>query len=370
MLEHLPDAAAQLGSSGFAAFRSAMAALTAFAVVIAVGRWFVPYVASKRFHDDARKGDSEKLDEIHSHKRSTPTLGGVLIVAGVGTATLAWAKAGDRLVIILLGYTASLALLGFADDWKKLRTRRKGISAWAKHAGQIGLSAIALTLLLMEPPLVRSPDGAVLPATSLFLPIPGLSPIDIGRFYPFLALLVMTGASNAMNLTDGLDGLAAGCGALAAGTIAIAALLGQGAGLLMVPAVAGGAEAAVFLAALSGAGLGFLWFNAHPARIFMGDTGSLALGGALGLASIILKLEFVLAIAGGVLVAEAASVILQVLSFKTLGRRIFLIAPLHHHFQFKGWPETKVTVRFWIAGALCAAASLAFLAAHSVVVRS
>jgi phospho-N-acetylmuramoyl-pentapeptide-transferase len=359
-----------LDAPGLTALRAAMAALTGFLVVIASGRWFVPFVAACRFHDAAEKGDSEELDRIHAHKRSTPTLGGVLIVAGTAAATLAWTRTGERLVLILLGYTLLLAAVGFADDWKKLRTRRKGISARTKLAAQVGISSLALALVLVDPPAVTSPTGEVLPATTLFIPLPGIGPLDLGPFYPMLGLLVLAGTSNAVNLTDGLDGLAAGCSALVAGALAAAALLGSGAaGLLHIPAVAGGSEVAVFLCALLGAVLGFLRFNAHPARIFMGDTGSLAIGGAIGLAAILLELEVVLVVAGGVLVAEAGSVILQVLSFKTLRKRIFLIAPLHHHFQFKGWPETKVTARFWIAGAVCALASLAFLAVHTLGTR-
>ena len=370
MIELLLPAGVSIDGPGLTGLRATLAALTGFLVVIASGRWFVPFVAARRIQDAAEKGDSEKLDRIHAHKRSTPTLGGVLIVAGAVAAALAWTRPGERLVLILLGYTVLLAALGFTDDWKKLRTRKKGISARAKLAAQVGLSCLALALVFADPPAVTGPGGGALPPTTLFIPLPGMGAIDLGRLYLVLGVLVLTGTSNAVNLTDGLDGLAAGCSALVAGAIAAAALLGSGAaGLLSIPAVAGGSEVAVFLCAMLGAVLGFLRFNAHPARIFMGDTGSLALGGALGLAAILLKLEVVLAVAGGVLVAEAGSVILQVLSFKTLRKRIFLIAPLHHHFQFKGWPETTVTVRFWIAGAVCAAASLAFLAVHTLGAR-
>jgi phospho-N-acetylmuramoyl-pentapeptide-transferase len=188
--------------------------------------------------------------------------------------------------------------------------------------------------------------------------------LPLGPLYVLLVVLVTTGASNAVNLTDGLDGLATGCSLLVGvAFVGVAFLAGHGeaSSFLQVPHVEGAQEVAVFSAALVGAGLGFLWFNCHPAQIFMGDTGALALGGALGLTAVLCKQEILLCLVGGVLVAEAGSVILQVLSFKLRRKRIFLIAPLHHHYQFKGWPETKVTVRFWIAGALLALCSLVTL---------
>jgi phospho-N-acetylmuramoyl-pentapeptide-transferase len=281
-----------------------------------------------------------------------------MIVAGCFGATLLWAQLDRASVLVLLSYAAALALLGFLDDTKKLRTGKKGLSARGKLRWQLALSLAAGAFLYLHPSDVSFPSDAAADATSLFVPCLDRAP-RLGVLFVLLVLLVTAGSANAVNLTDGLDGLAAGVSILAAlPLIALALAPGGAEGL---PSVGGGAEVAVFLSALVGACLGFLWFNGHPAQIFMGDTGSLSIGGSLGLAAVLLKLELVLLVAGGVLVAEALSVVLQVSSFKLTRRRIFLIAPLHHHFQFKGWPETKVTMRFWIAGAILAWVSLAIL---------
>lgn len=336
-------------------FRSLLAGLTALGIVLAFGRPFIRYLGRRQVLDAQSKGDSVRLDDLHAHKASTPTLGGVLIVAGTFGATILWARLDRTSVILLLGYATALALLGFLDDTKKLRTRKKGMSARGKLRCQLAISAAIGAILYLHPIPVTFPSDPSADATSLFVPLLDHAP-RLGVLFILLVVLVTTGSSNAVNLTDGLDGLATGVSILAALPL-IALTLAPG-GAEGLPLAAGGAEVAVFLSALVGACLGFLWFNGHPAQIFMGDTGSLPIGGSLGLAAVLLKLELVLLVAGGVLVAEALSVLLQVSSFKLTRKRIFLIAPLHHHFQFKGWPETKVTLRFWIAGAVLAWVSL------------
>jgi phospho-N-acetylmuramoyl-pentapeptide-transferase len=364
VLEQVHEIGAAAGAQvGEGRARAALAALTAFAAVLAAGRWLIPVLAARQLLDTTEKGDSERLDALHAHKKSTPTLGGLLILPGVAAGTLAWARGGDRLVLLLLAYMLSLGVLGLLDDVTKLRTRRKGLSARRKLSLQVALSAAVAAYLLAFPVAAAGPPGEGSIGTALFIPLFGGVRFDLGWLFPAFAVLVLVGASNAVNLTDGLDGLAAGSSAIVALALAAPALIagayGPGAA-----GVEGGLEVAIFLSALAGASLGFLWFNCHPARIFMGDTGSLALGGGLGLAAVLLKEEVLLLVAGGVLVAETSSVALQVLSFKLFGRRIFLIAPLHHHFQFKGWPETRITTRFWIAGTVLAIAGVAAVTRH------
>ncbi|HVR76699.1 MAG TPA: phospho-N-acetylmuramoyl-pentapeptide-transferase, partial [Planctomycetota bacterium] len=331
--------------------------------VLVCGRRFIRLLRQKQVLEHTRRGDSERLDLLHATKGNTPTMGGLVMFGAVLISTLLWARLEAPAVPVLLLSAIGLAGLGFADDLMKLR-RKKGISARVKLGAQLGISLLAGAYLYADPLTVRhlalDGDGA----TRLFLPfLHGVS-FELGLGFILLVAFVTTGASNSVNLTDGLDGLATGC-SLLVGSVLVAVAFASGdastsAGLHL-PHIPQALEAAVFLSALLGSGLGFLWFNCHPAEIFMGDTGALPLGGSLGLAAVILKQELLLVLVGGVLVAEALSVILQVLSFKIRRKRIFLIAPLHHHFQFKGWSETKITVRFWIAGAILALVSVAAL---------
>ncbi len=344
--------------------RIALAALSAFVLMLVLGRWFIHFLARREVLERTEKGDSARLDELHARKNRTPTLGGVVFFGCTILSTLLWTQPGDRLVLLVLLFVLLLGLLGFADDFKKLRTK-KGISARAKFRAQVALSLAAGAYLYLFPLEVESAAAAADGGTSLFLTVFGGPAIPLGIFFVALVAIVTTGASNAVNLTDGLDGLATGTSLLVAAVfLVIAYVVGQPdlSLQLRVPHVAGTLELTVFLGALIGGGLGFLWFNCHPARIFMGDTGALPLGGALGLVAVLVKQEALLVLVGGVLVAEALSVILQVASFKLRKKRIFLCSPLHHHFQFKGWPETRVTARFWIAGAVLALASLATFA--------
>jgi phospho-N-acetylmuramoyl-pentapeptide-transferase len=347
--------------TGNPALRALMAALSAFVLVLVGARWLIRVLTERRVLERSRKGDSERLDEMHSDKERTPTMGGLVLVGSALVATVAWGRLDSRLLLLLVGYACALGLLGFLDDLTKLRSGRKGLRARTKLLVQLAVSLLVGGCLYLSPLEVEFPAAGGNAGTCVFFPFFKDHYIQLGVGFVLLVTCVTTGAFNAVNLTDGLDGLATGCSLLVGATlVAVAFLCGNplSSSVLHIPYVVHGHEVAVFLAALLGGGLGFLWFNCHPAQIFMGDTGALPLGGSLGLAAVMLKQEMLLVLVGGVLVVEVLSVVLQVFSFKVWRKRVFLCAPLHHHFQFKGWPETKVTVRFWIAGAMLALFSL------------
>ncbi len=339
--------------------RGGVALLTALAFALVFGKWFIYFQKSKRIFERSEKGDSKLLDTLHKKKESTPTMGGVIFLGAAFFSMMIWGDLTQRFIWILALAGILLAVLGFCDDFIKLRyPDRKGISARSKFLCQI-LIGLGFGLYLYLDPLSPSKPH------SLFIPFSGGVTIGLGVLFIGLCCLVVTSSSNAVNLTDGLDGLAMGCSVIAATPLAVLALIqgtesfSQHFSLIHVQ---GASELAIFLLSLIGGGLGFLWFNCHPAKVFMGDTGALPLGGLLGIVAVLLKQELCFFILGGVFVAEALSVLLQVGSFKLRGKRIFLIAPLHHHFQFKGWAETQVTVRFWLAALFLSAVSLASLA--------
>ena len=299
------------------------------------------------------------LAELHGSKQGTPTMGGVIIIGAVLISTLLWARWDNRFVWLVLFTMIYLGVLGFMDDYLKVTKKKSdGISGRMKLAFQILLAA-AVTLVFLTSPLLD------VQARSLYLPFVKAPVIpNMGWFTLIFFAIVITGSSNAVNLTDGLDGLATGCTitvALAYALICYAAGNFRIAEYLQVPFYPFTGELSVICGALVGAGLGFLWFNCYPARVFMGDTGSLAIGGTIGVIAICCKQELLLAIVGGVFVLEAVSVILQVLSFKLTGRRIFAMSPLHHHFELVGWKENTVIVRFWILSVICALLGLATL---------
>jgi phospho-N-acetylmuramoyl-pentapeptide-transferase len=307
-----------------------------------------------------RGGQPIREDGPQSHlvsKKGTPTMGGVLILLALVLSTLLWADLRNGLVWATLLVTVCYGLLGFADDWLKVTRRNtKGVSGRTKLVVQavVGLAG-AIWIVWVLPASI---------ATHLAIPVFKDALIPLGIVFPLLGMLVMMGASNAVNLTDGLDGLAIVPAMIAAGSFAlIAYLVGNRvlADYLQLLPVPGANELAVFLAALVGAGLGFLWFNAPPAAVFMGDTGSLALGGALGAVAVATKHEIVLAIVGGLFVVETVSVIIQVFWYKRTGRRVFLMAPLHHHFEKKGWAEATIVIRFWIIAMVLALVGLSTL---------
>ena len=333
-------------------FRSIGSALTAFLIVYFVGPWFIRKLQEMQIGQVIRDDGPES----HLSKKGVPTMGGVLILGAMTISTLLWADLENGLVWLVTGVTLFFGLIGSLDDLKKIRKQNsRGLSARGKIVLQIVGASVVGIYLYVHPEY----DGRLsLPFIKSFQP-------DLGLWYIPFAVLVIVGASNAVNLTDGLDGLAAGPLVISGSVYLIFSYIASHAivsSYLQIPFIPGGGEVAVICGAMVGACLGFLWFNTYPAQIFMGDVGSLALGGMLGSVSIIIKQEILLAIVGGVFVMEALSVILQVGYFKISGgKRIFLMAPFHHHFEKKGWQEPKVVVRFWIVSIILGLAAIATL---------
>ncbi len=333
-------------------FRSIGSALTAFLIIFFVGPWFIRKLKEMQIGQVIRDDGPES----HLSKQGVPTMGGVLILGAMTLSTLLWADLTNGLVWLVTGVTLFFGLIGSVDDLKKIRKQNsRGLSARGKLALQIVGASVVGIYLYVHPEY----DGRLsLPFIKSFQP-------DLGLWYIPFAVLVIVGASNAVNLTDGLDGLAAGPLVISGSVYLIFSYIASHAivsSYLQIPFIQGGGEVAIICGAMVGACLGFLWFNTYPAQIFMGDVGSLALGGMLGSVSIIIKQEFLLAIVGGVFVMEALSVILQVGYFKISGgKRIFLMAPFHHHFEKKGWQEPKVVVRFWIVSIILGLAAIATL---------
>lgn len=336
-------------------FRASMAAVTAFLVCLIFGPFLLRLLKNLNFGQVIRQKHVESIYPLHKDKEGTPTMGGVIIVLGVLISTILWGRLDNKYVILSVAGLLWLGIIGFLDDLIKIKKGSSdGLRAKTKLAGQ---TVIALVVGLF---VLRS--GVI--GTELYLPFIKNAVINIGGFYILLAWFTVVGASNALNLTDGLDGLAVGCMCFITLTYTIMSYVtGHSAisGYLNVYYVSGAGELTVFCAALGGACLGFLWFNSYPAKIFMGDTGALSLGGAVAIVSVLIKKEVLLVLAGGVLILEAGSVILQVLGNKITGKRPFLMAPLHHHFQLKGMHESTITVRFWIIAAILAILSLASL---------
>ncbi|MDQ3697133.1 MAG: phospho-N-acetylmuramoyl-pentapeptide-transferase [Gemmatimonadota bacterium] len=374
MLYHLMTALTDYWSVlrlfNFITFRSAGAAVTALLVAFVIGPGIVRRLRTMRVRQVVREGTPDS----HVEKKYTPTMGGIIILIATIVPTLLWARLTNRYVWVAVIVTAWMGAIGFLDDYLKLKQRREGkenvgLVERYKLAGQLSLG-ILLGLYLWLDPLATLPGAST---TIPFYKYVLVVPVVAWLYVPWVAV-VLTGASNAVNLTDGLDGLAAGLCAIAAATFAIFAyVFGRidTAQYLQTFYLRGAGEMTIFCAALFGAVVGFLWFNTHPAQVIMGDTGSLALGGALGSVAILLKSEFLLLLVGGVFVAETVSVILQRAVFKYRRRRygleyaqrnrLFKRAPLHHHFELKGWPEMQVVVRFWILGILCAFLALTTL---------
>jgi len=337
-------------------FRSGGAMVTALLISFLFGPRVIAWLKSKQL-----EGQPIRLDGPEGHlvrKKGTPTMGGVLILLALIVSTLLWADLGDGYVWVTLFVTAGFGGIGFFDDYKKLTRRSSsGLSSRGKLAAQAAISAIAAVAIIY---LTRDPAIR----TALAVPFFKNVLVELGWFFVAVAVFVITGASNAVNLTDGLDGLAIVPTMIAAGSFALIAYLSGNANFanyLQIHYVPGAGELAVFCAALIGSGLGFLWYNAPPAMVFMGDTGSLSLGGAIGVISVITKHELVLAIIGGLFVLETVSVIVQVASFKLTGKRVFRMAPLHHHFEKKGWQEPTIVIRFWIIASILAIAGLSTL---------
>jgi phospho-N-acetylmuramoyl-pentapeptide-transferase len=334
-------------------FRAILGALTALLISLIIGPTMIRRLSVNKIGQSVR----ECGPESHYEKAGTPTMGGALILVAIAASTLLWGDLGNRYVWVALLVTMSFGIIGFVDDYRKIRQGdSRGLSSRAKFFWQ---SVFGLTAAIF---LYKT---AELPAeTELIVPFFKNVMIEMGWTYVVLAYLVIVGTSNAVNLTDGLDGLAIMPTVMVASALGIFAYLSGNikfAEYLAIPYLPESGELMVFCAAIVGAGLGFLWFNAYPAMVFMGDVGALALGGALGIIAVLVRQEIVLMIMGGVFVMETVSVIMQVISFKLTGKRIFRMAPIHHHFELKGWPEPRVIVRFWIITVILVLVGLATL---------
>ena len=357
MLLYLTKYLAQF-ESGFNVFnyltmRAILGALTALLLSFIIGPRMIKRLTVKQIGQPVR----EDGPETHLLKTGTPTMGGALILAAISISTLLWADLGNLYVWIVLFVTLSFGVIGFVDDYKKLILQNPaGISAKQKLFWQSGAALVAAIALY-----VTATDAV---QTSLLIPYFKDLALPLGMFQVVVTYFFIVGFSNAVNLTDGLDGLAIMPTVLVGGALGIFAYVTGNVNFsayLGIPYVAGTGEILVFCTAMAGAGLGFLWFNTYPAQVFMGDIGALSLGAALGAVAVVVRQEIVLAIMGGVFVVETLSVMIQVASFKLTGKRVFRMAPLHHHFELKGWAEPKVIVRFWIITVILVLIGLASL---------
>lgn len=354
-LLHLADQFQAFNLFRYITFRSGAAAVTALLISFVLGPHLITWLRSRQLNGQPIRPDGPNGHLLR--KKGTPTMGGFLILFALTISTLLWADLANPYVWIVLLVTVGFGVIGFFDDYSKLaKNSHRGLSGRAKLSMEIVLAAAACCAVLYVTP----------PGLAGALAVPFLKNVlfELGWFYIPFGVFVIIGASNAVNLTDGLDGLAIVPSMIAAGCFAFVAYLVGNlifANYLQIHHVVGAGELTVFCGAMVGASLGFLWFNAPPAMVFMGDTGSLSIGAALGTISVVTKHELVLAIVGGLFVLEAASVIVQVASFKITGRRVFRMAPLHHHFEQKGWAEPTIVIRFWIIAWILAIAGLATL---------
>lgn len=339
----------------YVTFRAAMAAFSAFIISLIFYPLLIRKLTAAKIGENIRKEESADLFNLHQVKQGTPTMGGILILIAILISTLLWADITSHYILLSIFVLLWLGITGFIDDYiKQTRKQSKGLAARSKLISQVILGLLVGVFLFLSPQFT----------TQLDIPFLKQAYLDLGIFYILVVILVLCGTSNAVNLTDGLDGLAIGTVIMVALSFSVLSYISGHINFsqyLFIPYIEGSSELTVFCASIVGAGVGFLWFNCYPASIFMGDVGSLPLGGALGMVALLIKKEMLLVIVGGVFVAEAVSVILQVASFKLRGKRIFKIAPLHHHLQFIGWPESKVIVRFWIIAALLAILTLVTL---------
>ncbi|KRE88791.1 phospho-N-acetylmuramoyl-pentapeptide-transferase [Frateuria sp. Soil773] len=334
-------------------FRTIMAALTALAMSLLFGPWLIRKLAALKAGQVVRKDGPQS----HLSKAGTPTMGGVMILLSVAIASLLWADLHNRYVWIVLAVLVSFGAIGFYDDYKKLVLKdSRGLASRWKYFWQSVFGLAAAWFLF---------HTAALPAeTALYVPLFKQVALPLGLLFVVVAYFMIVGFSNAVNLTDGLDGLAIMPTVLVSGALGVFAYLAGNkvfSEYLGIPSIPGAGELAIVCGALSGAGLGFLWFNTYPAQVFMGDVGALAIGAALAAIAVIVRQEIVLLVMGGVFVMETASVMIQVASFKLTGKRVFRMAPIHHHFELKGWPEPRVIVRFWIISVVLVLVGLATL---------
>lgn len=330
-------------------FRMGLSALTAFFFSVVFGKWFIRKLVAWKAGEDTTKTDSEELKRMHSGKNNTPTMGGGIFIAALLVSALMWCQMFNVYVLLLLFAVVWFAALGFMDDYIKLTKKNAhGLSERAKFLAQLAFGFIVGLVLYFY--LYKQPGGTqvVIPFLKHYRP-------DVGIGYVPMVMFCVVVMTNAVNLTDGLDGLAVGCSVIMGIFFAVAAYISGCNDLsryVNVPYVAGSWELSVFCAALIGGCLGFFWYNCFPAQVFMGDMGSLTLGGVLGLSGVIIKQEALMVLVGGVFIAELSSSFIQRYYYKMTKKRIFRCAPLHHHFQFKGWQETKIVQRFWIVAAI------------------
>ena len=333
--------------------RAILGVITALGIALLVGPWMIRKLTLMKFGQQVRTDGPQ----THLSKSGTPTMGGALILVAIAASTLLWADLSNVYVWVALLVTLGFGVVGWMDDWLKISKKSTaGLPARWKYFWQ---SIIGLTAAIVLYNLAHTPAE-----TALLIPMLKDVAIQLGLGYVVLTYFVIVGTSNAVNLTDGLDGLAILPTVMVAGALAVFAYLTghfEFAKYLAIPYVHGVGELAVFCAAIAGAGLGFLWFNTYPAQVFMGDVGALALGAALGTVAVMVRQEIVLFIMGGIFVIETLSVMIQVASFKLTGKRVFRMAPIHHHFELKGWPEPKVIVRFWIITVILVLIGLATL---------
>lgn len=333
-------------------FRGAYAAVTSLLISFLLGPWTIRMLTRLRFGEEIRADGPDS----HHVKSGTPTMGGVLMIASIVISAVLWMDVTILYTWVALIAVLGYGLLGMVDDVRKIRRHDKGgLSGWYKITGQVLVGGVIAWLLYRF---------GTESSTSLYIPFMKNAVADLGIWYVPFAIVLLVGTSNAVNLTDGLDGLATGLVLMVGLTFAVISYVAgriDYAGYLQIPYLPGAGELTVLSLAVVGACVGFLWFNGHPAEIMMGDTGSLSLGGVIGALALMTKKEILLIVIGGVFVLEALSVIIQVASFKTRGKRVFRMAPLHHHFELLGWPESKVVLRLWILGGLFAILSLSTL---------
>lgn len=355
-LSQFSDLFSGLNIFRYITFRTGMAAVTTFLLCVLFGQYFIDRLNRLKFREIAKREDCKDLDKFQQVKEGTPTMGGIFIVGSILVSVLLWADLSNHFILLTMFVCLCLAMLGFWDDYVKLARMggNRGLNKKSKLIWQIFISGAAALYLYWCPTTT----------TDLHFPFFKNLIVDLGIFYIPFIIIVIIGASNAVNLTDGLDGLAIGCVLIASITLAVLSYVTghlKFSEYLFFPFVSGAGELTVFCAAIVGASLGFLWFNCHPASVFMGDVGSLSLGGTLGVIAVLIKKELFLAIMGGVFVMEALSVIIQVISFRTTGKRIFKMSPFHHHLQLSGWKESKIIIRLWILAIIFALFTLTTL---------
>ncbi|MCH7599345.1 MAG: phospho-N-acetylmuramoyl-pentapeptide-transferase [Myxococcales bacterium] len=331
-------------------FRTAAATLTSLFICFVIGPWLIRRLAALRVGQPIRE-----IGPDHQSKEGTPTMGGLLILFSILVSVLLWSELDNRMVWILISLTGGYAILGFIDDYKKVKHGSSaGVSARMKIVWQVVLALGVAVAIYTDPNFDKE---IAVPFFKNFTP-------NLGIFYVPLAVFIIVATSNGVNLTDGLDGLAIGPVMITAATFLLLSYAAGHAGIaeyLNIKHVSGAGQLAIFCGAMVGGGLGFLWFNTSPAELFMGDVGSLALGGALGTIAVLIRQEILLAVVGGIFVVETISVIIQVASFQLTGKRVFLMAPIHHHFEKLGWAEQKIVVRFWIISIILALVALSSL---------